>query len=203
MNAWNIICGAWHMLYGGWLVKKRRPVIAVLGGRFAKPDDPEFKMAYQLGCALAQTKDQIITGDGPGIMDAVSCGVRDQTKGRSRVFAVSVSGLDSDFADRHGIRLYVTNNFFVRDLLLLSYARAFVIFPGGYGTSAELFQILNLICLQKMPRVPIILVGPHFWQPLLEWLKSEPGARGLLWQQTHELVHLTNHVPEIMDFLAR
>lgn len=198
----ELLITSWHIFRGRSLVGKNGPRVAVCGGRFAKPGSAEYVLAYALGRALAQRNIGVLTGGGPGVMQAVGCGVFDQTDGKMKALGINVYGVDQDFVREPSDYVYFVGNFFIRDGLLLSHARAFVMFPGGYGTVAELFQVLNLMCLKQIPRAPVILVDQAFWQPLLDWLAHEPDQRELLWTSVSDLVRVCTSVEEILDFLA-
>jgi uncharacterized protein (TIGR00730 family) len=164
--------GIMQVLHGVWkLLRLPQPRISVFGGSRSKLDSPYAQQAHLLAHKLAQHNLSVLTGGGPGIMEAVSCGVAHEVKERTMGIGVS------DLPGESGINSCATQNvqvdfFWVRKWLLLDYSIGFVIFPGGFGTIDELSDVLTLMQTGKVPHAPIILVGIDFWKLWMIWVKQ-------------------------------
>jgi len=147
------------------------PSVSLFGSARTPEDSPHYKMAEETGFLLAKSGFGVMTGGGPGIMEAGN-------KGANRAGGKSIGvNIDlpfetkaNDFIDRD--KLIHFDYFFVRKVMLVKYAQAFVVFPGGFGTLDELFEALTLIQTQKIIPFPIILMGKEFWGGLVQWIEQ-------------------------------
>ncbi|MAG12058.1 MAG: TIGR00730 family Rossman fold protein [Parcubacteria group bacterium] len=146
--------------------------ITIFGSARFKEDHKYYVMACALAKQLGEEGYTIITGGGPGIMEAAN-------RGAQEAGAPSV-GLNIELPREQRVNPYVDKDksmgfhyFFSRKVMLSAAAQAYVAFPGGFGTMDELFEMITLIQTKKMEAIPIILVGHEFWQPLLDWIKAE------------------------------
>ncbi|HVT80012.1 MAG TPA: TIGR00730 family Rossman fold protein [Phycisphaerae bacterium] len=175
--------------------------VSVFGSARTKPDDPYYKKAVELGAALARRGFAVITGGGPGIMEAANKGAREAG-------GVSV-GLNISLPMEQKSNPYQTlsmNNhyFFVRKVMFIKYSHAFVCFPGGFGTMDELFESLTLIQTMKIDPFPVILVGSEFWNGLGEWLREMHAERfGTISEADLNLFHMMDDVEEVADYLQK
>jgi hypothetical protein len=145
------------------------PIISIFGGRWAYEEGKYSDLAHDLAVQCARAGMSVITGGGPGIMEAANCGAYEGAKDKKRAtLGIGVKGVDADFVNSCASVLFV-ENFFARKWLLTRYSHGFVLFPGGVGTMNELFEVLDLIKLRRMKRVPVILIGSSFWKDLLDW----------------------------------
>jgi len=169
---WVSLKSAFQLSYGVFKLRHlKQPVIAVFGGKGAYVKGKYASWAYDFSAQIARKKMSIITGGGPGIMEAANCGAFEATKNkRGATLGIGVSGVDLDFFNECAPIIKV-DYFFVRKWLLTHYASAYVFFPGGVGTVDELFEVLNLMKLNKMPRIPVVLVGRDYWKDLIAWYK--------------------------------
>lgn len=147
------------------------PCVSIFGSARTKPDNPYYKIAVDIGRRLTEEGWGVITGGGPGIMEAGN-------KGASLYGGVSV-GLNINLPHEQSFNEYIDADknieyryFFVRKVMFVKYAQAFVVLPGGFGTMDELFEVLTLVQTQRITKMPIILVGSQFWSGLLAWMKS-------------------------------
>jgi uncharacterized protein (TIGR00730 family) len=143
--------------------------VSIFGSARTGPDDPQYKAAEETARLLAEAGFAIITGAGPGIMEAANKGAR-EGGGRS-------IGCNIELPFEQGSNPYVDTviefrYFFIRKLMFVKYSSAFIIFPGGFGTLDEAFEALTLIQTGKIYEFPVILFGRHYWAGLLRWLKS-------------------------------
>ncbi|MDP2931247.1 MAG: TIGR00730 family Rossman fold protein, partial [Chloroflexota bacterium] len=142
----------------------------------------------------------IISGGGPGVMEAAN-------KGALEAGVTSV-GLNIDLPDGQVCNSYTTrsvtfSHFFVRKVMLVKYAIAFVIMPGGLGTLDELTEVLTLIQTRKIRPFPVILVGSEFWKGFLDWLQSTVMARGLVSEEDFRLLRICDKVDDIVDTVQK
>ncbi len=168
-NSWTMFKVVAEFVEGFERLNKIGPCISIFGSARTKPDHPFYKKAVELAYRLSQEGYGIITGGGPGIMEAGSKGVH--MDGGASV------GLNIELPFEQGANPYVDydknlnfNYFFVRKVMFVKYAQAFVVFPGGFGTMDELFEVLTLVQTQKIDKVPVILVGSEFWGGLKGWI---------------------------------
>lgn len=147
------------------------PCVTLFGSARTKPDHPAYKMAEEIAAKLVEHGFGVITGGGPGIMEAGNRGAR--SKGGKSV------GLNIDLPFEQKSNDYVDRDksldfdyFFVRKVMFVRYSQGFVVMPGGFGTLDELFEALTLIQTEKIGRFPIVMVGSTFWGPLVEWIKN-------------------------------
>ena len=147
------------------------PCVSIFGSARTKEGNPHFKMAEDIAYHLSQLGFGIITGGGPGIMEAGN-------KGANRAGGKSV-GLNIDLPHEQSSNQYIDNDkninfdyFFVRKLMFMKYAQGFVVLPGGFGTLDELFEAITLIQTGKVAQFPIILVSSEYWKGLLDWVKT-------------------------------
>ncbi len=170
-NSWTMFKVVAEFVEGFERLNRIGPCISVFGSARTKPDHPYYKKAVEIAYRLSQEGYGIITGGGPGIMEAGSKGAH--SEGGPSV------GLNIELPFEQGSNPYVDrdknlnfNYFFVRKVMFVKYAQAFVVFPGGFGTMDELFEVLTLIQTGKIDKVPIILVGSEFWSGLKDWITN-------------------------------
>ncbi|MGH7631760.1 MAG: TIGR00730 family Rossman fold protein [Gemmatimonadales bacterium] len=143
--------------------------VSIFGSARTPPGDPEYEAAVETGRLLAEAGICVITGGGPGIMEAANKGAREAN-------GLSV-GCNIELPFEQGTNAYVSRSlnfkfFFVRKTMFVKYATAFIVFPGGYGTLDELFEALTLIQTGKVRHFPVILFGSAYWGPMVDWLRS-------------------------------
>lgn len=157
--------------------EETRRSVAVFGSARLPEDDPVYRLARETCRRLGECGFATITGGGPGVMEAANRGARDAN-------ALSV-GLNIDLPHEQRLNAfcdvsYTCRYFFVRKMLFAKYARAFVIFAGGYGTMDELFEALTLIQTERLAGFPVILVGSDYWSPLVHWLRATMYSHGCI-----------------------
>jgi metallo-beta-lactamase family protein len=176
----------------------RRRAVAVFGSARLPKSDPSYELAHQTTQLLGDRGFAIITGGGPGIMEAANRGARD---------AGSLSiGLNIELPHEQTLNpycdaSYTCRYFFVRKMMFAKYARGFVIFPGGFGTLDEFFESLTLIQTGKLAQFPVVLVGTKYWQPILDWLQNTVREKGCIDDQDVRRFQVMDDAQEIADWL--
>src|SRR5689334_19424578 len=176
------------------------PAITVFGSARTLRTDPYYKAGEQIGRALANRGFAVITGGGPGLMEAVNKGAHDAG-------GLSV-GCNIELPHEQSLNRYVDlgvefRYFFVRKNMFVKYARGFVIFPGGFGTLDELFESLTLAQTGKIEHFPIVLFGTPYWSGLLQWLKDEVLPTGAIAPDDLKLMTLTDDPEEAAEMATR
>jgi uncharacterized protein (TIGR00730 family) len=143
--------------------------VSIFGSARTPPDDPQYKAAYEVSRLLAGAGFAIITGAGPGVMEAANKGARD---GGGRSIGCNIELPFEQGANPYVDTLVNFRYFFVRKTMFVKYSNAFIIFPGGFGTLDEAFEALTLIQTGKIYQFPVILFGSHYWAGLLRWIRS-------------------------------
>lgn len=172
---WLLITYLWllpQLVWAGWKISRLdHPIVTVFGGKNVDTGE-YFEEARQLAHCLAQQKISIITGGGPGIMEAANRGAREAGNGM-RTMGVGVRGIN----DKEPVNPYVTDYimtdyFYLRKHLLIYYSHAFAVFPGGFGTLDELFEVVMLMQTKKLPVMPVVLIGRDYWMGLMVWMEK-------------------------------
>lgn len=147
------------------------PCVSIFGSARTKPDNKYYPLATEVASKLCEVGYGVMTGGGPGIMEAGNKGAK-EVGGKSVGVNIDLpfETKGNDYIDHD--KLIHFDYFFVRKVMLVKYAQAFVVFPGGFGTMDELFEALTLIQTQKIDKFPIILVGTDYWGGLLDWIKN-------------------------------
>ncbi len=176
------------------------PAVTVFGSARIRDDDPLYAMGRRLGEALADRGFAVITGGGPGIMEAVNRGCKEGG-------GLSV-GCNIELPHEQDLNDYVDlgvefRYFFVRKTMFVKYARGFVIFPGGFGTLDELFESLTLAQTGKIEHFPVVLFGTEYWNGLLTWLRASALDRQLISAEDMDLVSITDDPEEAADIATR
>lgn len=163
--------------------------VAVFGSARTPDGDPEYALGRELGRLLGEHGYTVITGGGPGAMEAANRGARDAG---ARSIGLTI---DLPFEQGQNGHLDLALNFhyfFTRKVMFVRYSRAFVVLPGGFGTLDELFEALTLIQTKKIRRFPVVLVGTWFWAPLLDWLRERLLATGKIAAEDVERIELVD-----------
>lgn len=170
-NAWTMFKVIAEFVDGFESLNRIGPCISIFGSARTKADHPHYQTAVAIAQKLTDAGFGIITGGGPGIMEAAN-------KGASLQGGVSVGlNIDLPFEQSHNVYIDEDKNlshryFFVRKVMFVKYAQAFIVLPGGFGTLDEMFEVLTLTQTKKIAPVPVVLVGSAFWSGLKEWIKS-------------------------------
>ncbi len=197
-DSWRIFRIMAEFIEGFEVLSKIPAAVSIFGSTKTRPGDDDYQKAEETARRLVKEGYAIATGGGPGIMEAAN-------KGAMEAGGVSV-GLNIDLPEEQEPNKYIGTYlnfryFFVRKVMFVKYAVAFVIFPGGFGTLDELFEPLQLIQTQKIKPFPVILVGKEYWRGLLNWIKEVLLARGKISSHDFNLFHIVEEPEEIVSFI--
>jgi uncharacterized protein (TIGR00730 family) len=176
------------------------PATTVFGSARIKPEDPSYEMGVKVGAALTQAGFAVITGGGPGAMEAAN-------KGATEAGGVSV-GLGIELPWEVSLNPYVNQPlnfryFFVRKTMFVKYAQGYIVLPGGVGTLDELFEAMTLVQTRKVTRFPIVLMGVAHWQGLVEWMRTTMLPDGRINSEDVEMLTLTDDVDEAVELMVK
>jgi uncharacterized protein (TIGR00730 family) len=199
-DPWRVLRIQSEFIEGFGTLAELPPAISVFGSARTPVDSPEYEAGVRLGSALVQAGWAVITGGGPGAMEAAN-------KGACEAGGTSV-GLGIELPFEQGLNPYVDiglnfRYFFVRKMMFVKYAQGFVVLPGGLGTLDELFEALTLVQTQKVTRFPIVLFGTDYWGGLVDWLKNTVVSQGKAAQSDLLLFHVTDEVEEAVSLVSR
>ena len=191
---------AGEFLNGFKTLSKYRNAVSFFGSSRLSPQDKYYKLAERTAYLLSKKGYQIISGGGPSIMEAAN-------KGALRAGGTSI-GLNIYIPTEQKPNPYIKtllefHYFFVRKVMFVRYAKAFVIFPGGYGTLDELFESINLIQTARIPKFPVILVGSRYWQGLLHWVMSTVLRRGCIGENDLSLFSLVDKPEDVVHIINK
>jgi len=170
-DSWRIFKIMSEFVEGFEKLSRIGPCVSIFGSARTPPDHAYFKMAEEIAYKLTQFGYGIITGGGPGIMEAGNIGAM-RGKGRSVGLNIRLPFEQSSNLFIDPDKLITFDHFYVRKTMFMKYAQGFIVLPGGFGTLDELFEALTLIQTEKIGRFPIVLVGKSFWEGMLEWIKK-------------------------------
>jgi hypothetical protein len=173
--------------------------VSIFGSARVQPDDEYYQAAAETGRLLAKAGFTVITGGGPGIMEAAN-------KGALEAGGISV-GCSIELPFEQSPNPYLTNSitfnyFFVRKVMFVKYAVAFIIFPGGFGTMDELFEALTLIQTRKIKNFPVILFGKRYWRDLISWIENTMLYENKISSEDLRLVFLTDSPEESVRIIT-
>ena len=199
-DAWRVLRIQSEFVEGFDTLADLPRAVSVFGSARSLPDSAECVLAADLGAALAEAGYAVITGGGPGVMEAAN-------RGATEAGGMSV-GLGIELPFEQGLNGWVDvgvdfRYFFVRKTMFVKYAQAFVVLPGGFGTLDELFEALTLVQTKKVTRFPVILMGTAYWSGLLDWIKQTLLADGKIGAGDLDLIMVTDDVDEAVRHVTQ
>jgi uncharacterized protein (TIGR00730 family) len=198
-DPWRVLRIQSEFVEGFGLLAELPKAVSVFGSARTPRDHPEYEAGRTLGAALARAGFAVITGGGPGVMEAVN-------RGASEAGGVSVGlGIELPFEQRLNDWVDIGLNFryfFARKTMFVKYAQAFVILPGGFGTLDELFEALTLVQTRKVTKFPVILYGTAYWAGLIAWIRDTLVPAGKVNPADVELLTLTDDVDETIKLIS-
>ncbi|MFT6871550.1 MAG: hypothetical protein ACJAVN_000551 [Roseivirga sp.] len=199
-DSWVIFKVMSEMVEGFEKLAKIGPCVSIFGSARTQPDNGYYKMAEEIAAKLVRHGYGVITGGGPGIMEAGNKGAQSEN-GKS-------VGLNIELPHEQGNNLYIDPDklisfdyFFVRKVMFVKYSQGFIVMPGGFGTLDELFEAITLIQTNKIGRFPIVLVGTEFWGGLLDWVKSTMLSFGNISPKDLDLINLVDSPTEAVKVI--
>ncbi len=176
------------------------PCVSIFGSARTKENEPYYKLAVEIAQSIAEAGYGVITGGGPGIMEAGN-------RGANLAGGTSV-GLNIDLPFEQHDNPYIDDDksldfdyFFVRKVMFVKYSQGFVVMPGGFGTLDELFEAITLIQTNKIETFPIILVGTSFWEGLIDWIQTTMLKAGNISPEDLDLIHIVDTKEEVVDII--
>jgi len=198
-DPWRVLRIQAEFVEGFGALAELGPAISVFGSARTRLDDPYYKLGEELGRKLAEAGFAVITGGGPGAMEAAN-------KGASEAGGVSV-GLGIELPFETGLNQWVDiginfRYFFARKTMFVKYAEGFVVLPGGLGTFDELFEALTLVQTQKVTHFPVALIGVDYWSGLIDWLRGTVLAGGKIAEADLDLITVTDDIDEVVGLMV-
>jgi hypothetical protein len=194
-DPWRVLRIQAEFVEGFGLLSEAPRAVSVFGSARTEPGSPDYAAGEALGAALARDGWAVITGGGPGVMEAVN-------KGTSEAGGVSIGlGIELPFEQRLNDWVDIGVNFryfFVRKTMFVKYSQAFVVLPGGFGTMDELFEALTLVQTRKVTSFPVVLFGSSYWQGLVDWLKATMLADGKVSATDLDLIRVSDDIHEVV-----
>ncbi len=205
-DSWVIFKVMAEMVEGFEKLAKIGPCVSIFGSARTKPDNEYYQMAEDIAAKLVRHGYGVVTGGGPGIMEAGNKGAQSEN-GKS-------VGLNIELPHEQGNNIYIDPDklisfdyFFVRKVMFVKYSQGFIVMPGGFGTLDELFEAITLIQTNKIGRFPIVLVGTEFWGGLLDWVRGTMLSFGNISPKDLDLINLvdtpTDAVRVIDEFYSK
>ena len=174
--------------------------VSIFGSSRSRPDNKYYKFAEEIAYLLAKSGYAIITGGGPGIMEAGNHGAR-RAGGHS--IGLNIQIPTEQKANAYIDTLLDFHYFFVRKVMFVKYAKAFVIMPGGYGTLDEFYEAINLIQTSRIPRFPVVLFGSDYWKDMIKWLKEVVLKHGNIYPHDLDLFKVTDKPKEVVTIVKK
>ena len=197
-DPWRVLRIQSEFVEGFGLLAELPRAVSVFGSARTPRDHPHYAAGVAIGAALAEAGYAVMTGGGPGAMEAAN-------RGAVEAGGLSV-GLGIELPFEQDLNEWVDvgiafRYFFVRKTMFVKYAQAFVILPGGFGTLDELFEALTLVQTRKVTRFPVILFGTEYWSGLLEWIRTTLAAAGTINAADLDLITVTDDIGEVMSVI--
>ena len=197
-DPWRVLRIQAEFVEGFGLLAGMGKAVSVFGSSRAQPRSAQYELATRITAALARAGYTVITGGGPGIMEAAN-------KGAASAQGISV-GLGIELPQEQGLNEYVDiglefRYFFVRKTMFVKYSQAFVVLPGGFGTLDELFEAVTLVQTGKITKFPIVLVGSSYWSGLLSWLRDVVSQEGKISAADLDLLSVVDDPDEVVRII--
>ena len=197
-NSWTMFKVIAELVDGFETLNRIGPCVSIFGSSRTKPDNQYYKLAVKIARKLTDEGFGIITGGGPGIMEAAN-------KGASDAGGISIGlNIQLPFEQEPNVFIKTLLNFkyfFCRKVMFLKYTSAVIVFPGGYGTLDEMFETLTLIQTQKTKHLPLILIGKSYWKGCINWLREELLQRDYIEKEDLELFNVVNKPDEAIQII--
>jgi uncharacterized protein (TIGR00730 family) len=200
-DVWRVFRILAEFVEGFTMMSKQRNLVSIFGSARLKPGTPYYDLAVSVARELVKRGFNVLTGGGPGIMEAANRGAQEQ-KGESVGVAIELPNEQfvNEFIDKG--RLQKFRHFFVRKVMFVKYARGFIVMPGGFGTLDEFFEAITLVQTKKTEVFPIILMGSDYWSGLVDWIKTKMIKEKMISSEDLDLFQVTDDPVKAADIIA-
>lgn len=199
-DTWQIFKIMSEFVEGFEKMSKVGPCVSIFGSARTKPDHEYYKLTEEIAYGLTQHGYGVITGGGPGIMEAANKGA---SRGKGRSVGVNIElefeQYPNPYIDKDKVITF--KYFFVRKVMFMKYSQGFVVMPGGFGTMDELFEALTLIQTNKIARFPIVLAGKDYWEGLYKWIRSTILKNKNICKEDMDLFHLAEDAEDAVNHI--
>ncbi|BAU56649.1 TIGR00730 family Rossman fold protein [Halorhodospira halochloris] len=195
-ESWKIFQIIAEFVEGFERLSSIKPSVSVFGSARVPPSSPYYKLAEDVARQLSDAGFSVVSGGGPGIMEAANKGAQ---AGKSPSIGLNIELPREQVANPYQDIALDFRHFFSRKVMFVKYASAYVVLPGGFGTLDELAEILTLVQTGKTPKIPIILVHRPFWEKLIDWFKENLVAEGAIDQEDMELFQVIDEPREVVE----
>ena len=199
-DSWSVFKIMAEFVEGMEKMSQIGPCVAVLGSARTKPEDKYYKMTEEIAAKITKLGFGIITGGGPGIMEAANKGAQ-EANGTSIGLVIKLPFEDkgNDYIDRD--REIKFDYFFVRKTIFMRYAQGYIVMPGGFGTLDEMSEAITLIQTEKLSDFPIVLVGKDYWQGLIDWFHNTMLKEKMVSEEDFSLFHVVDTAEEAVQII--
>jgi uncharacterized protein (TIGR00730 family) len=199
-ESWRIFRFIGELVEGFDKLSGIEPAVTIYGSARIKPGEELYEQTTQIARRLGELGFSIITGGGPGVMEAANKGAREA--------GVASVGLNIELPEEQSVNSYATksitfNHFFIRKVMLVKYAIAFIIIPGGLGTLDEMTEVLTLMQTHKIRPFPVVLFQGQYWEGFLNWLKNTVLARGFISEEDFNQLRVSDHPEEVVETVQK
>jgi len=197
-DSWRVLRILSEFVEGFEAMEFLGPSVVMFGSTRINSEDPYYKIATNLAYKIASKNIGIITGGGPGLMEAANKGAR-EAHGKSCGICITLpfeEAANSYIDNKYLLRF---RYFFVRKVMLVRYAQAYIALPGGFGTLDELFEVLTLISKQKIQPFPVYLIGCDYWSGLMHWMETTLIHHGSLCKEDLKIITLTDDLDKVAN----
>jgi uncharacterized protein (TIGR00730 family) len=199
-DTWRVFRIMSEFVEGFEILSQVGKAVSIFGSSRIKPENKYYKLAEEIAYLLAKEGFAIITGSGPAIMEAANKGAK---RGGGKSVGLNIQIPMEQKPNRYVDTLLDFRYFFVRKVMFVKYAKAFVIMPGGYGTLDEFFEAINLIQTLRISKFPVVLVGEEYWQGLLDWLRKKVLKDGNISPGDLKLFKVTDSPKETVEIIKK
>jgi len=199
-ESWKIFQILAEFVEGFERLARIRPSVSIFGSARTKPDHPYYQMTEQIARMLSDAGFSVVSGGGPGIMEAANKGA---FAGKSPSIGLNIQLPHEQSGNPYQDISLTFRHFFARKVMFVKYAAAYVVIPGGFGTLDEMAEILTLVQTGKTRRIPIILVNSEFWGGLVEWMRAKLVGEGMIDETDLDLFQVLDKPEEVVDAIFR
>jgi len=197
-DTWRIFRIIAEFVEGFEVLSQVSPAVAIFGSARSQPEDPEYRLAQSVAHLLATNGYAVITGGGPGVMEAANRGA---SEARGESIGLNIELPFEQKSNPYVKRLLNFRYFFIRKVMFVKYSSAFVILPGGFGTLDELFESITLIQTRKIKSFPVILMGNGYWAGLIDWIKSTVLAQGKISSEDLDILKIAETPEDVIRII--